>query len=123
MIVAYVAASAAGLALMKAALAAPTGEAGGAPALVTRALSGRFIAGFALYAAGFGVWMLILARLPLSVAFPLAAGALIVATQGVGAAALGERLGPAHLAGVGLVLAGLVVIFLAGARGAQGAAA
>jgi multidrug transporter EmrE-like cation transporter len=47
-------------------------------------LSWTFAGGFSLYVAGFGVWLAILRMYPLSFAFPLAAGALIVGTQVVG---------------------------------------
>jgi multidrug transporter EmrE-like cation transporter len=53
--------------------------------------------------------------LPLSVAFPLAAGALIVGTQLVGHMLLGEALGARHLFGVLLIVVGLAVVFPRGA--------
>ncbi len=71
-------------------------------------LGWQFAAGFAMYVAGFGVWLAILRLYPLSFAFPLAAGALVVGTQLVGWLLLGETLAPHRLVGVGLILAGLV---------------
>ena len=71
----------------------------------------QFVAGLALYGIGFLIWYGMLTRLPLSVVFPIAAGILVVATQFVGYLFLDERIGASHLAGIGLVLAGIVVIF------------
>jgi multidrug transporter EmrE-like cation transporter len=70
-----------------------------------------FFIGLAFYGAGFLIWYGLLARMPLSVAFPLAAGSLVVATQLVGALFLDERLSLAHLGGIGLIVAGIAVIF------------
>jgi multidrug transporter EmrE-like cation transporter len=92
----YVLASAAGLVLIKQA-----GE----------IRSWRFAAGFLLYGAGFLVWLWILRRLPLSVAFPTAAGALIAATVLGGYLFLGERLLIAQAVGIALILVGIVLVF------------
>jgi multidrug transporter EmrE-like cation transporter len=92
----YVLASAAGLVLIKQA-----GE----------IRSWRFAAGFLLYGAGFLVWLWILRRLPLSVAFPTAAGALIAATVLGGYLFLGERLLIAQAIGIALILVGIVLVF------------
>lgn len=96
---AYVLASAAGLVLIKRADAL---------------MSWRFAAGFALYGAGFLVWLWLLRRLPLSVAFPTAAGTLIAATTLGGYLFLGERLVVAQLVGIGLIAAGIVLVFSRG---------
>jgi multidrug transporter EmrE-like cation transporter len=72
--------------------------------------SWTFAGGLALYVAGFGVWLTILRMYPLSFAFPLAAGALVVGTQVVGWWLLGEGLAAHRLAGVGLILAGLAIL-------------
>jgi multidrug transporter EmrE-like cation transporter len=77
------------------------------------ALSPGFAAGFALYAAGFALWYLLLTTMPLSVAFPLAAGSLIIGTQIMGYFFLNETLGFVHCLGVALLLAGIAVIYLA----------
>jgi multidrug transporter EmrE-like cation transporter len=98
----YVFTSTAGLVLMKKAMA------------VQGYLSLLFASGLTLYLAGFGLWMLLLHRMPLSVAFPVASGALIVATQAAGILYLGEKMQPMHAAGAGLILLGLGVIGLAG---------
>jgi multidrug transporter EmrE-like cation transporter len=66
-----------------------------------------FIVGFSAYAGGFLVWLVILKLYPLSVAFPLAAGALICGTQVVGIVALGEKLIAKNMLGILLILIGL----------------
>ncbi len=71
-----------------------------------------FATGFVFYALGFLWWVLLLMRLPLSVAFPLAAGGLIVLTQLIGHAFLNEPLSVMHLTGIGMILAGIVLIFI-----------
>lgn len=71
-----------------------------------------FLIGLAFYGGGFLVWYGLLARMPLSVAFPLAAGSLVIATQIVGAVFLGENLHLAHLGGIALIVAGIAVVFV-----------
>jgi len=67
--------------------------------------------GFALYAGGFLLWIGVILRLmPLSQAFPLAAGMLLLGTQFAGWLALGEKLSPIHLGGVALILIGVVLV-------------
>lgn len=73
-------------------------------------LSWQFAGGLSLYVAGFGVWLAILRLYPLSLAFPLAAGALVVGTQAVGWLLLDEGFAAHRLAGVGLILAGLATL-------------
>ncbi len=92
-LVAYVAVSLAGLYHMKRAEAL---------------LGWQFAAGFALYVAGFGMWLAILRLYPLSYAFPLASGALVVGTQLVGWLLLGETLALHRMIGVGFILLGLI---------------
>lgn len=75
-------------------------------------VSWTFAGGLSLYVAGFVVWLAILRLYPLSLAFPLAAGALVVGTQVVGWLLLGEGLAPHRLAGVALILAGLAALAL-----------
>jgi multidrug transporter EmrE-like cation transporter len=78
-------------------------------------LSLSCVSGLGCYGAGFALWYVMLTKLPLSTAFPLAAGALIVGTQLVGHALLGEVLGPRHLLGVLLIVIGIAVVFPRGA--------
>lgn len=94
----YTVSSVAGMALIKA-----------APAL----LSPKWLVGFALYLAGFGIWMGVILRLmPLSQAFPIAAGALMLGTQLVGWVVLKERITLPHLAGTALILMGVALVSL-----------
>ena len=75
------------------------------------AFSVKSVVGFALYGAGFLLWIgVILRLLPLSQAFPLAAGMLLLGTQFAGWFALGERLSPIHLSGVAFILIGVVLV-------------
>jgi multidrug transporter EmrE-like cation transporter len=71
-----------------------------------------FWLGFAFYGAGFLIWYYVLTRLPLSVAFPIAAGGLVIATQVVGYLFLGETIHVVHAGGIALVVVGIVLIFL-----------
>ena len=73
--------------------------------------SWQFAAGFTIYGAGFVMWMWLLRRLPLSVAFPTAAGALIVATIVAGRVFLNEKLSLPQIAGMALILGGIVLVF------------
>lgn len=66
-----------------------------------------FMLGFCAYGLGVVMWLYVLKLYPLSLAFPLAAGALMVGTQLVGAVFLHEAFGPAKLVGVSLLIAGL----------------
>lgn len=75
-------------------------------------LSKGFAIGFACYASGFLLWILILRRLPLSVAFPVAAGSLVLATQMLGWWFLGESFDARQLTGVVLVVLGVSLIYL-----------
>lgn len=76
------------------------------------AFNAGFVTGLALYGIGFLVWYGLLARMPLSVAFPLAAGSLVIATQIVGALFLGENIPFSHLGGIALILAGIAIVFI-----------
>lgn len=74
-------------------------------------LSFDAVIGFGCYAAGFFIWLVILRMLPLSVAFPSAAGVLVISTQIVGVYFLQEQLAATHLAGIVLILGGLGLMF------------
>ena len=75
-------------------------------------VSPAFALGFVFYGAGFLWWIVILRRLDLSLAFPIAAGGLIVATQVVGYFLLDESMTRLQLAGVGAILLGITVLFM-----------
>jgi multidrug transporter EmrE-like cation transporter len=95
---AYVAASCMGLYMIKAAQAWK---------------SVPFLGGVLLYGLGAALWLVILRYFPLSLAFPVAAGALIVCTMLTGRVFLQEAISGYQLAGGGLIILG---IFLTAAR-------
>jgi multidrug transporter EmrE-like cation transporter len=67
--------------------------------------------GFTLYLAGFLMWTGVILRImPLSQAFPIAAGSLMLGTQLVGWLIFKERIGLWQLAGVALILSGVAII-------------
>jgi len=70
----------------------------------------EFILGFLSYASGFGLWLVILRMFPLSLAFPIAAGALIIGTQLVGVFLLGEEVFLKHMLGVTFILLGMLLL-------------
>jgi len=74
-------------------------------------LSMHFAVGLALYGIGFAIWYGMLTRMPLSVAFPIAAGSLVMATQIMGYLFLDESLQLGHLGGIALILAGIAIVF------------
>lgn len=67
----------------------------------------QFLIGFGFYFAGFLIWFYILRITPLSIAFPIAAGSLILATTLIGVLLLGESFGIYKLAGAVLIMAGI----------------
>lgn len=78
-----------------------------APSLV----SPKWMVGVGLYGIGFVMWMgIILRTMPLSQAFPIAAGSLMLGTQVAGWLVLKERLTLPHLAGAALIVAGVAIV-------------
>ena len=67
--------------------------------------------GMLLYISSFAIWMFILSRSPLSTAYPVAIGLTLVFTTLVSAFLLHETITMAQLLGIGLVLAGIILIF------------
>jgi multidrug transporter EmrE-like cation transporter len=66
--------------------------------------------GAVLYVTSFLLWLVIVSRMPLTVAYPLAIGlSLLVVTAGA-VYWLGEAVTAAHLGGALLILAGVVVL-------------
>ena len=109
---AYVATSSTGLLLLKGSLNGLL--AAGAFSL---ALSGDTVllaVGLVLYVLSFGLWVGVLARLPLSTAFPLAIGLTLAFTTIGSALILGERLGLLKLAGILIIFVGCAAINLSG---------
>lgn len=77
-------------------------------------LGAGYLSGFFAYAAGFILWAVLLRFYPLSIAFPVAAGALILGTQGIGYWLLNEKVTTIKMFAVTLLLAGLALL-IAGA--------
>ena len=68
------------------------------------------LAGFALYVGSFLMWIAVLARLELSIAYPIAIGlTLIFSTLGA-IYLLGEPVGLTKLAGIALIMGGIVLV-------------
>jgi multidrug transporter EmrE-like cation transporter len=74
-------------------------------------LDQNFIIGFMTYGAGFVVWLIILKMNPLSIAFPIASGCLVIGTQIVGIYYLNEKTNWLQIAGVCLIIAGIILIY------------
>lgn len=73
-------------------------------------------AGGVLYGLGFIIWYGILTQLPLSVAFPVAAGSLVFGTQLAGYYFLREPIGLVHIVGLLLIVGGITVVSMASGR-------
>jgi drug/metabolite transporter (DMT)-like permease len=98
----------------------------GRPAVPIEAI-GLSVASGALEAAYFGFLAAAYRRGDLSVVYPIARGTAPLLAVAVGIGILGERLGPAGIAGVGLLLIGLLTLqrpwrYLRAARGRSGSA-
>jgi multidrug transporter EmrE-like cation transporter len=110
LIAAYVAASTTGLLLLKGSFNRI--GAAGVPMLAFSGDAVLLAAGVMLYALSFGLWVGVLARMPLSTAFPLAIGLTLAFTTTGAALLFGERLGLLKLAGVLLIFAGCAAVSL-----------
>ena len=113
--VAYAALSAVALALLKTAMSAlrPTesiAAAGDFP-------FGTLLAGAACYAASFGLWLLVLARHPIGIAYPIAIGLSVLTVLLADFFWFQRLISARELFGVALILAGVVFVFSAGAGG------
>ncbi|WP_087721964.1 hypothetical protein [Pandoraea sp. PE-S2T-3] len=73
-------------------------------------VSVKFVCGGILYVAGAGMWIYILRIFPLSLAFPVASGLLMMGTTVTGYMLLNERLSMPQGAGILLILLGIAVI-------------
>ncbi|WP_158273742.1 DMT family transporter [Agrobacterium pusense] len=86
--------------------------AGGQPILTylfNLALTPWFLAGMSCYALSIGVWMLVLGKLEVSLAYPLLSIGYIIAAV-IGYFYLGESVGVMRIAGIALICAGIVVL-------------
>ena len=63
-----------------------------------------------LYGVGFALTALVFARMPLSVASPLMAGSIFLLVALMSVLAFGESLGVAKIVGMGLILAGILLL-------------
>lgn len=75
-------------------------------------LEPQIVGGMALYVAGFLLWLFLLKRQDLTVAYPAAVGALIVVTTIGGTLFLGEHFTLLRSGGISLVVAGIALLFL-----------
>lgn len=69
-----------------------------------------FILGGLVYCIGAAMWVVILRLMPLSFAFPIAAGSLVVGTMMVGGLALRETISAWHMAGAAMIVIGISII-------------
>ncbi|MEE9986804.1 DMT family transporter [Agrobacterium pusense] len=100
------------IALRKTMLAVGMPGAGGQPILTylfNLALTPWFLAGMSCYALSIGVWMLVLGKLEVSLAYPLLSIGYIIAAV-IGYFYLGESVGVMRIAGIALICAGIVVL-------------
>jgi drug/metabolite transporter (DMT)-like permease len=67
----------------------------------------KFLSGVGLYGFGAVLWLIILRLLPLSLAFPIAAGGLIICTILTGKVFLHEEVTALQLAGAAFIIAGI----------------
>jgi multidrug transporter EmrE-like cation transporter len=67
-------------------------------------------AGAASYIASFLIWLVILAQVPVSRAYPVAIGLTLSCTALGSVVVLGEKLAPAHIAGIATVFVGVLLI-------------
>jgi len=74
----------------------------------------RFVFGGGLYALGAGIWLVILRMYPLSLAFPIASGALMIGTTLAGYVFLGEDISWLHLLGIVIISLGISILALQG---------
>jgi drug/metabolite transporter (DMT)-like permease len=85
------------------------GAAGPAATLLTYAMSPYVLLGLALYGLGAILWLFVLARLPLTAAYPFV-GLGFVATLAIGVLTLNEAVTPGRLAGTLLIAVGCVLV-------------
>jgi multidrug transporter EmrE-like cation transporter len=76
----------------------------------TTLLSWRALAGALLYGGGFCIWIAMLRYFPLSIAFPVAAGSLILATHLIARLYLAETVLASQTIGIGLIIAGIFLV-------------
>lgn len=87
--------------------AAARGETAGG--LVTMLMSPLVLAGLALYGIGAMVWLFVLGKAPLSLAYPFV-GLGFIATAALGVLVLNEGISAARIAGTLMIAAGCVLV-------------
>jgi multidrug transporter EmrE-like cation transporter len=75
------------------------------------------LAGAACYATGFAMWLLLLTRHPIGVAYPVSVGFTVTAVLLVDLFWFRRLISTTELIGVAVILAGIVVVFTAGSSG------
>lgn len=80
------------------------------PEQLTVNLVGPLVLAGCLYAVSFGLWALILTRSAVSVAYPVCFGLTLALSVAMASAFLGEQLSVARIAGIFLILAGVIVL-------------
>lgn len=75
-------------------------------------LSSQFWIGFSLYLCGFLLWMFILAKFKLNVAFPIAMSLFFIVSSLGSYFILGEHLSVRHIFGIGICFFGILLIGL-----------
>lgn len=71
--------------------------------------SGVFLTGFIFYGIGAVIWMVILRLMPLSLAFPVAAGTLVIGTTITGIFLLNETVTVWQIAGSAMIMTGIAL--------------
>lgn len=71
---------------------------------------GRFLVGFILYVTGFLIWLYILSKHDLSIAFPIASGALYLGVLVGSVFWLHEQIGIVRIVGIFLIMAGIILV-------------
>lgn len=87
----------------------PTGLHAFLPYAISLCTSPWFLLGLACYVVSLGLWLLVLARAEVSLAYPLLSIGYVL-TAVVGYFFMGEAVGPARVAGLLLICAGIAVI-------------
>lgn len=77
-------------------------------------LTPTFFLGFGLYGIGFLIWLGILRQMSLSVAFPIAAGALVLGSVFMGIYFLNEQMQISQFIGIACIILGIALVYLTG---------
>lgn len=76
----------------------------------TSIVSMHMMSGMMLWISGAIMWIMILRRLPLSFAFPIASGLLMLGTTLVGAIFLKEAVSPSRILGILTIIFGILLV-------------